>query len=95
MGNSMQQSQIENIESLKHLIRFLCLHQKKLHEKILEASKIAGQEWAIDTRDFLLGKIPIIQGTQNQLDLEKIGNQTVNLKLIKKAVDIMLERQGK
>ena len=35
-------------------------------------------------------KWPIIQGMQNQIDLEKVGNQAYQLKRIRPAIDSLL-----
>ena len=43
-----------------------------------------------DLRDYLIGQWPVIQGTKNQFDLEKIGEIEFDHKRIRKAVDSIL-----
>ena len=40
--------------------------------------------------NMLLMKVPIIQGTANQLDLKQIGKQTIDTKKIRKGVEALL-----
>jgi hypothetical protein len=48
-----------------------------------------------DLRDYLVGQWPVIQGTKNQFDLEKIGEIEFDHTRIRKAVDAILSANNK
>ena len=63
------------------LIRFMCATWTEI------------DRWAYENMNVnALGKYPVIQGTGNQIDIRRIGEQEHNAKNIHKAVKWMLEQ---
>lgn len=67
------------------LVRFLAQTWNLLEKTRFEAIK---QE---NVKDFLILHWPVVQGTTNQLNLEKIGKQKYDSKKLHKAVEWMLK----
>lgn len=80
-------NQDEKIEALKDLCRWLAKSHMQWHKLRHQALYLNDKE----CKDFLKGKFPIIQGTGNQLNLEKIGEHEVKTENLNKAVKILLE----
>ncbi len=79
------------IEGIENLCRFLCKHQKELHDIIMntaQSTKITDPE----VSNKLIMETPIIQGSKNQWELEDIGNQDTNTKMIRTGVNALLSK---
>ena len=76
-------------ELLKDLVRFLANQWVVMDRARYEAARMNSIE---EARHHLLMKVPVIQGTRNQMDLKKIGEQEFKSENLRKAVDLLLTK---
>jgi len=80
----------DEVESLRDTVRFLASVVSKgaqiRHQIIFSLHENKPDE----AKDYAMMKWPIIQGMQNQIDLEKVGKQAYTPKRIRLAVDSLL-----
>ena len=80
----------EEAENLRHTVRFLASVVSEgaqiRHQIVLSLHEGNPDE----AKEFAMMKWPIIQGMRNQIDLEKVGNQALQLKRIRPAIDSLL-----
>ena len=80
----------DEVESLRDAVRFLASVVSKgaqiRHQIIFSLHENKPDE----AKDYAMMKWPIIQGMQNQIDLEKVGKQAYTPKRIRLAVDSLL-----
>ena len=80
----------EEIQGIENLCRFICKHQKELHNIIMKAANLIYKKEFEKAHDLLIMKVPIIQGTSNQSDLVSIGNQKIDESKIRTGVNALL-----
>lgn len=73
-------------DHLKTLCRFLAQTHTQWHKIIFKNLSISPELLA----DYLINNLPMIQGTQNQLNIKKIGDQEYDKNMLHKAVKMML-----
>ena len=80
----------DEVESLRDTVRFLASVVSKgaqiRHQIIFSLHENKPDE----AKDYAMMKWPIIQGMQNQIDLEAVGNQAYQAKRIRPAIDSLL-----
>lgn len=80
------QRQVQENEAIRDLAIFLAKAHMEWHNLRGEAMSLSPDE----CQEFLIMKFPMIQGTRNQFDLEKVGALPHDTKNIRKAVDLLL-----
>ncbi len=79
----------DEISGIENLCRFLCKHQKELHDIIMHTANDIKESSPIES-DKLIMETPIIQGSKNQWDLQDIGEQETDTTKIRIGVDALL-----
>ncbi len=80
----------KEIKGLENLCRFLCEHQAELHKIIMDTALEIKESSPVES-DNLIMHVPIIQGSENQRELEDIGRQEIDTEKIRDGVDAMLK----
>ena len=78
----------KNLESVTDLACWLAEIHMKWHTLRYEAMYLQSDE----CRDFLKGNFPIIQGSNNQENIRKIGDRKVKQENIRQAIMLILEK---
>ena len=80
----------EVIVGLENAVRFLAKQERRTEQLRADLLLLLHKGEIEEARDVLAMKWPIVQGTRNQLDLEKVGNQECDLSKIQPAIKRML-----
>ena len=80
----------EVIVGLENAVRFLAKQERRTYQLRADLLLLLHKGEIEEARDVLAMKWPTVQGTRNQLDLEKVGNQECDLSKIQPAIKRML-----
>lgn len=84
----------EELEDLRHTVRFLAKQEDRTYKIRSEAMSLFGKKEYESASDLIVMHWPIVQGLQNQLDLAKVGKQPYDTKRIRPAIDRLLRSQA-
>lgn len=88
---TLQPKPVEVGDAVVHLVRFLANYQRELCDIRAKAMRMIHLGDAEGARELLTMKWPIVQGSQNQWDLETIGKQPFEMAKMRPAIKALLD----
>lgn len=87
LGDGMDLEEAENLRDTVRFLAFVVSRASQIRHQIIFSLR---ENKPDEAKDFAMMKWPIIQGMQNQIDLEAVGNQAYQAKRIRPAIDSLL-----